>query len=85
MNELFADKETMETEIAKWIELHIVPKSASSLRFAVKALRAKLNHVITNFLPQLESMYVKQLMETHDANEGINAFLEKRKPVWKNS
>ncbi len=85
VNELFADKETMETEIAKWIELHIVPKSASSLRFAVKALRAKLNHVITNFLPQLESMYVKQLMETHDANEGINAFLEKRKPVWKNS
>jgi len=85
VNELFADKETMETEIAKWIELHIVPKSASSLRFAVKASRAKLNHVITNFLPQLESMYVKQLMETHDANEGINAFLEKRKPVWKNS
>jgi cyclohexa-1,5-dienecarbonyl-CoA hydratase len=85
VNELFADKETMETEIAKWIELHIVPKSASSLRFAVKASRAKLNHVLTNFLPQLESMYVKQLMETHDANEGINAFLEKRKPVWKNS
>jgi cyclohexa-1,5-dienecarbonyl-CoA hydratase len=85
VNELFADKETMETEIAKWIELHIVPKSASSLRFAVKASRAKLNHVLTNFLPQLESMYVKQLMETHDANEGINAFLEKRKPIWKNS
>jgi cyclohexa-1,5-dienecarbonyl-CoA hydratase len=85
VNELFADKETMETEIAKWIELHIVPKSASSLRFAVKASRAKLNHVITNFLPQLESLYVKSLMETHDANEGINSFLEKRKPAWKNS
>ena len=85
VNELFADKETMEAELVKWIEMHIVPKSASSLRFAIKASRAKLNHVITNFLPQLESMYVKQLMETHDANEGINAFLEKRKPVWKNS
>lgn len=85
INELFADKETMEAELAKWIDLQIVPKSASSLRFAVKASRAKLNHVITNFLPQLESMYVKQLMETYDANEGINAFLEKRKPVWKNN
>ncbi|MBI4944884.1 MAG: enoyl-CoA hydratase/isomerase family protein [Bacteroidetes bacterium] len=85
VNELFADKETMEAEIAKWIELNIVPKSASSLRFAVKASRAKLNHVISNFLPQLEALYVKHLMETHDANEGINAFLEKRKPIWKNN
>ena len=36
------------------------------------------------FLPQLESMYVNDLMQTEDANEGINAFLEKRKPNWKN-
>jgi len=32
----------------------------------------------------LEYMYVKQLMETKDANEGINSFLEKRTPVWEN-
>jgi 1,4-dihydroxy-2-naphthoyl-CoA synthase len=30
-------------------------------------------------------MYVNNLMETHDANEGINAFLEKRTPNWKNN
>ncbi len=30
-------------------------------------------------------MYVNDLMETHDANEGINAFLEKRTPNWKNN
>jgi 1,4-dihydroxy-2-naphthoyl-CoA synthase len=24
------------------------------------------------------------LMKTEDAKEGLNAFLEKRKPVWKN-
>jgi cyclohexa-1,5-dienecarbonyl-CoA hydratase len=32
----------------------------------------------------MEGLYLKNLMETLDANEGITAFLEKRKPVWKN-
>jgi 1,4-dihydroxy-2-naphthoyl-CoA synthase len=27
-------------------------------------------------------MYLHELMKTHDANEGINAFIEKRKPQW---
>ena len=85
VNELFENQNTMETEITKWIELNIIPKSASSLRFVVKAARAKFNHVFSNFLPQLENIYVNQLMETDDANEGINSFLEKRKPNWKNS
>lgn len=85
VNELFADKVIMDTETEKWIETHIVPKSASSLRYAVKAARAKFNHIISNFLPQLEALYIGKLMETHDANEGINSFLEKRKPVWNNN
>jgi hypothetical protein len=55
------------------------------LRFAVKAGRIKFNHVLSNFLPQLEHIYVNQLMETADANEGINSFIEKRKPIWTNN
>lgn len=85
VNEVFEDKASLDAALENWIETHIVPKSASSLRFSVKAVRAKFNHVLSNFLPQLETMYVKQLMETHDANEGISAFLEKRKPVWENN
>lgn len=85
VNELFEDKAAMKEGVEQWIGMHIVPKSASSLRFAVKASRAKFNHVLSNFLPQLENMYVNQLMETHDANEGIDSFLEKKKPVWENN
>ncbi len=85
INELFDDKASMEAGVGKWIETNILPKSASSLRFGVKAARMKFNHLISNFLPQLEAMYVNQLMQTHDANEGINSFLEKRKPVWNNN
>jgi cyclohexa-1,5-dienecarbonyl-CoA hydratase len=39
-----------------------------------------------DFLEQLEEaerVYLSELMQTHDAQEGIRAFLEKRKPVWK--
>lgn len=82
INLLFEDKAALEAGVTEWIEKYIVPKSASSLRFAVKAGRVKFNHVLSNFLPQLENMYVNQLMETPDANEGINSFLEKRKPQW---
>lgn len=85
LNDVFADKEALNTGLNNWIETNILPKSASSLRYAVKAVRAKMNHILGNFLPQLESMYINQLMQTEDANEGISSFLEKRKPVWKNS
>jgi len=34
-------------------------------------------------LPRMEGLYLKELMESHDANEGINAFIDKRKPEWK--
>lgn len=82
INEVFEDKAQLHEGANAWIEKNIVPKSASSLRYGVKAARIKFNHILGNFLPQLEHMYVKQLMETKDANEGINSFLEKRKPEW---
>ena len=42
--------------------------------------------LLTDFLKQLEEaerVYLSELIQTHDAQEGIRAFLEKRKPVWK--
>lgn len=84
LNKVFDDKHVLTCETDIWIEENILPKSASSLRFAVKAARVQFNHILSNFLPQLENMYVNQLMATKDANEGIHSFLEKRKPVWEN-
>ena len=34
-------------------------------------------------LARAEKTYLDDLMRTEDAQEGINAFLEKRPPVWK--
>lgn len=84
INEVFESREEMDKALDDWIEKNILNKSASSLRLAVRASRFSLNKKIKELLPQLEEMYLNILMETEDANEGINSFLEKRKPVWKN-
>ncbi|MCO6495776.1 MAG: enoyl-CoA hydratase/isomerase family protein [Bacteroidetes bacterium] len=84
VHKVFEDKEALNLGTEEWIEKNIIPKSASSLRFGVRAARAKFNHVLSNFLPQLEQMYLSQLMNTKDANEGITSFLEKRQPAWVN-
>jgi len=34
-------------------------------------------------LARAERIYLDELMKTEDANEGIRAFMEKRKPAWK--
>ena len=35
-------------------------------------------------LEAIEKIYLDDLMATHDAEEGLKAFLEKRKPEWRN-
>ena len=84
LNKVYEDKDALNSGVDEWITKNIVPKSASSLKYGVKASRITFNYIMGNKLPTLEYMYVKQLMETKDANEGINSFLEKRKPVWEN-
>ncbi len=84
INKVYEDKESLNEGVDAWISKRIIPKSASSLRYAVKSARTTFNYILGNKLPGVEYIYVHQLMETKDANEGINAFLEKRKPVWEN-
>lgn len=84
LNKVFEDKQALDTGVDEWITNNIVPKSASSLRYANKASRSFFNHILSKFLPELERVYINQLMETKDANEGIHSFLEKRKAVWEN-
>lgn len=84
VNEVFDDKNSLNSAVDEYIAKYILPKSASSLRYGVKASRIFMYHILHKFLPELENMYVNELMKTDDAEEGIISFLEKRIPVWKN-
>lgn len=84
VNEVYEDADRLNSAIDEFIKNHITPKSASSLRYAVKAARTIFNKTITDELKNLENMYVNEMMQTEDSNEGIISFLEKRKPIWKN-
>lgn len=72
------------TAASEWISKHIIPKSSPCLRITNKATRLDFFRAIVEDLPRMEALYLKEIMETHDANEGINSFLEKRKAEWKN-
>jgi cyclohexa-1,5-dienecarbonyl-CoA hydratase len=63
---------------------HLLPKSATALRFAARASRHEMHRAFLENIGSLESTYVRELMETRDANEGIQAFLDKRPAVWEN-
>jgi cyclohexa-1,5-dienecarbonyl-CoA hydratase len=84
VNAVFENKDALAGGVNEFIEQHILAKSAASLRFAVKAARLQFNDTIFSELPRLEKIYLEELMVTHDANEGIQAFLQKRKPKWLN-
>jgi cyclohexa-1,5-dienecarbonyl-CoA hydratase len=68
----------------EYARTYLVPRSASSLRFAVRAARLELSQRLLAGLEHLEALYLRELMRTEDAIEGLNAFLEKRPPRWKN-
>ena len=73
---------TLTNEIDRWFQDHLEGKSGAALRHATAAARFSLRQHVAEVLPALERLYLSDLMETHDAAEGIAAFLEKRVPKW---
>ena len=54
------------------------------LKMTKKAITRSFNDDFESSLKTIEGIYLQELMKTEDAEEGLRAFLEKRKPVWKN-
>jgi len=70
--------EAVEAELARY-----TAQSALVLRLAKRAVKETLGGPFDEGLGVLEEMYHHELMTTEDAAEGLRAFVEKRKPVWK--
>lgn len=59
--------------------------SSSSVAMTREALNlAAVGGTLEMALERLENFYLNDLMKTEDAQEGIRAFIDKRKPVWRN-
>ena len=71
-----------ETAALAWFEQQLVGKSAASLACAVAAVRGAMIRDVRQRLAEVEKLYLDRLMLTRDANEGLTAFLAKRKPQW---
>jgi cyclohexa-1,5-dienecarbonyl-CoA hydratase len=69
----------MEAFIGKFTKL-----SGIILKLTKEATLAGLNDDLDQGLRTIEKIYLGKVMKTHDAVEGLQAFLEKRKPIWKN-
>ncbi|MFY9341896.1 MAG: cyclohexa-1,5-dienecarbonyl-CoA hydratase [Planctomycetota bacterium] len=69
----------------RWATEGLGRHSASSLRHAVRAARAHFAQRFLHELDELETSYLAELQPTHDAREGIAAFVQKRPPTWRNA
>jgi cyclohexa-1,5-dienecarbonyl-CoA hydratase len=69
---------TLEKFVSRFAE-----KSAAALRIAKRALRISEETTFDPALQRIEKIYLEELMQTHDAAEGIRAYLEKREPRWR--
>jgi cyclohexa-1,5-dienecarbonyl-CoA hydratase len=62
---------------------HLLKLSPAALAVAKKAFYAWDSIHLDKGLARAEKIYMEELMQTEDAKEGVAAWMEKRKPVWR--
>lgn len=58
--------------------------SAPVLEMTKKVIATSIGRPLAEAMKKSQDIYLNQLMSLQDAEEGLRAVLEKRKPVWKN-
>lgn len=72
----------LEATVEAWIRDHFLSRSPVALRYGTRATRLAVRRALLEDLPQLERIYLDELMAESDAVEGLRAFIEKREPRW---
>ncbi len=72
-------------DVLAWYQASLAPLSAYSLRQAVAVTRrvSGLDAALDEPLDVAERHYLETLLPSHDGNEGIEAYLERRAPTWR--
>jgi cyclohexa-1,5-dienecarbonyl-CoA hydratase len=75
-------KDKLQPAIQRTLD-HLFKLSPAALKVTKKAFYAWDSVHLDKGLARAEKVYIEELMQTEDAKEGIAAWMEKRKPVWK--
>jgi cyclohexa-1,5-dienecarbonyl-CoA hydratase len=76
-----------EAELEKTVQAfiaQIAEQSAPVLEMAKKVIFQSMGMPLEEAMRKSADIYLNQLMELEDSQEGLRAILERRKPVWKN-
>ena len=71
-----------EAAALAYFDGNLASLSASTLHHAVAAARGGWCEEVAADLDRVEKLYLQELMATHDAVEGLEAFIDKRPPKW---
>jgi cyclohexa-1,5-dienecarbonyl-CoA hydratase len=71
----------LDAATAEWVD-RLAAKSGSVLALARRAVRQGARGSFPKALARTERLYLEELTRTRDSEEGIKAFLEKRRPRW---
>ena len=79
------DTDDPRDELLEWYRKRLAPLSAFALRQGTRALRESSGFLreLDAALDAAEEQYVAEVLESHDGNEGVEAFLERRTADWK--
>jgi cyclohexa-1,5-dienecarbonyl-CoA hydratase len=80
---LLVPEDKLEEEVSR-VLVKITQQSAPVLEMAKKVLYETIGLPLGEALRKSADIYLNQLMDLADAQEGLRAAIEKRKPVWKN-
>lgn len=75
--------EKFDEEAEKFIE-KLSDLSSVVLQLTKQGIYESMGEDYHEGVATVENIYLNMLMKTHDANEGLKAFLEKRNPEWQN-
>jgi cyclohexa-1,5-dienecarbonyl-CoA hydratase len=74
---------SFDSELESFIQ-PLTELSLVGLKYSKKGINLGLETSFLEGLERIEKIYLEELMTSEDAHEGLKAFMEKRKPLWKN-